>query len=293
MKKSEFEFFEMIHSHNIKNQINSLCSSKSNFNKQFLELIAKKYNLKTTDIKNKQNLCAYLQNEIGTISFFSLFGLFFKNTISDMVYTMTSSLYLNNILLKTQKLSKKLLFQYILIEGKNSNLKNLMKILATEPDEFNIPLFILGNDLTYYVNFFSKQILELNNIMYGISFSFTRLFTNTNPGYLFSTNLNKKDFEIANLLKKWFERMYDWSSKLRDELLNDPKYLKSVEIQEMMRTNTLRRESNEMRRERQQRKKSKTEKMNMKSFMDLAKTRHNLFGIRRRIQNSRPIVPLP
>tara|TARA_B100001248_G_C27285852_1_gene410042 strand:- start:322 stop:906 length:585 start_codon:yes stop_codon:yes gene_type:complete len=193
---------------------------------------------------------------------------------------MTSSLYLNNILLKTQKLSKKLLFQYILIEGKNSNLKNLMKILATEPDEFNIPLFILANDLTYYVNFFSKQILELNNIMYGISFSFTRLFTNTNPGYLFSTKLNKKDLELANLLKKWFEHMYDSSSKLRDELLNDPKYLKSVEINEMMRTNTLRKESNkmrrnEMRRERQQRKKSKTEKMNLKSFMDLLENKPN------------------
>ena len=74
------------------------------------------------------------------------------------------------------------------------------------------------------------MILELNNIIYGISFSFSKLFTKLNPGYWFSTKLKEKDLEIAIQLKKWFEKMNDYTSKLRDELMNDSRYLKSLEV---------------------------------------------------------------
>lgn len=229
MKKEEFEFFEIIYSGDIKNIINSICSSNNNFNKEFLEIILKKYNLKV-DIKNKRQLCSYLEKEIGTITFFTLFSEFWSNFISSFLSIWTSNTYLRKILLKTKKLSRKLLFQYILIEGKKSNFRHLTKILAYEYTGTDIPFIILENDLTYFLNFFSKMILELNNIIYGISFSFSKLFTKLNPGYWFSTKLKEKDLEIAIQLKKWFEKMNDYTSKLRDELMNDTRYLKSLEV---------------------------------------------------------------
>lgn len=229
MKKDEFEFFEIIYSGDIKNIINSLCSSNNDFNKEFLEIILKKYNLKV-DIKNKRQLCSYLEKEIGTITFFTLCSEFWSNFISSFISNWTSNTYLRKILLKTKKLSRKLLFQYILIEGKKSNFKDLMKILAQEYSQTDIPFVILENDLTYFLNFFSKMILQLNNIIYGISFSFSKLFTKLNPGYWFSTKLKEKDLEIVIQLKEWFEEMTLSTSKLRNELMNDPRYLKSLDV---------------------------------------------------------------
>ena len=231
MKKSEFEFFTTIYGGDIKNVINSLCSNNNEFNREFLDIILKKYNLKV-NIKNKRQLCSYLEKEIGTITFFTLYSEFWSNFISSFISTWTSNTYLRKILLKTKKLSRKLLFQYILIEGKKSNFKHLSKILAEEYSETDIPLVILENDLTYFLNFFSKMILELNNIIYGISFSFSKLFTKLNPGYWFSRKLKEEDLKIAIQLKEWFEKMNHYTSRLREELLNNPKYLKSLEVYE-------------------------------------------------------------
>ena len=76
------------------------------------------------------------------------------------------------------------------------------------------------------------MILELNNIIYGISFSFSKLFTKLNHKYWFSIKLKEEDLKITIQLKEWFEKMNHYTSKLREELLNNRKYLKSLEIYE-------------------------------------------------------------
>lgn len=240
MKQDKFEFFEKIYKNNMKTVINSLCSSKSNFNKEFLDLIAKKYDLDPEEMKGKKNLCFHLQKKIGTISLFEFIGEYFSNSIS-MFSNLTSNSYFKKILVKTKRLSKKVLFQFILLEGKTPKFKDLQKVLAAEVSDVNLPqhLLIIENDLTYMINFFSKKILELNNIIYGISFSFSRLFSNTNPSYWVATKLNKKDLEIANLFKKWFEYMYESAAYLRDDLLMDPNYLRWLEINESKRMSQL------------------------------------------------------
>lgn len=101
MKQNEFEFFTTIYGGDIKNVINSLCSNNNKFNREFLDIILKKYNLKV-NIKNKRQLCSYLEKEIGTITFFTLYSEFWSNFISFFISTWASNTYLRKILLKTK-----------------------------------------------------------------------------------------------------------------------------------------------------------------------------------------------
>lgn len=229
MKKDELEFFKILFSGNIKEILNTLCSSTGSFNKEFLQLLMDEYKIeKTSQTMGKITLCHHLRRKIGTVTFMNFFKNYWIKTTNSYLKTWNSNKYLLHILLRTKDLSKSVLFQYILIHGKDTKLDQLVSTISVSWVGTDYPLIRLENELTLLTHFFSKMILELNNILFGISWSFSKMFLNINPAYWFSKKLKEKDLEVAITLKNWFEEMNKNTINLRTELLSDPDYIQSL-----------------------------------------------------------------
>jgi len=229
MKKDEFEFFKILFSNHSKEILNALCSSSSSFNKEFLQQLMDEYGIKKIDQNTtKLSLCYQLRKKIGTISFLTMFKNYWIKTTNSYLKKWNSNKYLKHILLRTKDLSKSTLFQYLLIHGETTELDKLVSILSVSWAGVDYPMVRLENELTLLTHFFSKMILELNNILFGISWSFSKIFLKINPSYWFSKKLKEKDLEIAITLKNWFEEMNKNVIRLRTELLVDPEYIQSL-----------------------------------------------------------------
>lgn len=229
MKKDEFEFFKILFSNNVQEILSALCSSTSPFNKEFLQILMDEYKIKKLDeTTTKTSLCYQLRKKVGTISFLTMFNNYWTKTTNSYLKSWNSNKYLKHILLRTKELSKSILFQYLLIHGDEVKLQNVVAAVSLAWPDVDYPLVQLENELTLLIHFFSKMILELNNILFGISWSFSKIYLKLNPSYWFSTKLKEKDLEIAITMKNWFETLNKNTSQLRTELLSDPEYIQSL-----------------------------------------------------------------
>lgn len=229
MKTDEFEFFKILFSNSMPEILEALCSSRNDNNKQFLQLLMDEYKIqKPKQNSTKMTLCYQLRKHIGTTTFMISFKNYWIKTTNSYLKSWNSNKYLKHVLLRTKDLSKSILFQYLLIHGKDAKLDKMISTISLSWSGVQYPLVRIENELTLLTHFFSKMILELNNILFGISWSFSKIFLGLNPSYWFSKKLKEKDLKIAITLKKWFEEMNGTISRLRTELLVDPEYIQSL-----------------------------------------------------------------